>query len=75
MGDSTQVTPELLNVRDVAKLTGLAERTVHRFADCGKMPAPVRIGGAVRWRAGEIREWIRNGCPPVRSPKAKGGAK
>jgi len=45
------------------------KRTVPRLADSGKMPPPVRIGALVRWRADELRQWIADGCPSVRSVK------
>jgi predicted DNA-binding transcriptional regulator AlpA len=29
----------------------------------GRLPAPVRIGGSVRWRLDEIRAWLDAGAP------------
>jgi len=29
----------------------------------GKLPRPLKIGGAVRWRLDEIRAWLAAGCP------------
>jgi predicted DNA-binding transcriptional regulator AlpA len=29
----------------------------------GRLPAPLRIGGSVRWRAEEIRDWLDAGAP------------
>jgi len=60
---------QLLTVGEVALLLNCGKRTVHRLADSGKMPPPVRIGGLVRWRADELRQWIADGCPSVRSVK------
>ncbi|MBP8128484.1 MAG: AlpA family phage regulatory protein [Candidatus Hydrogenedentes bacterium] len=63
--------PEILlwDVRRVATACGLAVRTIWAWADCGRIPAPLHIGGARRWRAEEIREWVATGCPDVRRPK------
>ncbi len=56
--------PVLLTVKEVAETLGLSERTVYRLADMGKMPRPVKIGAAVRWRRIELDTWIEDGCPP-----------
>jgi predicted DNA-binding transcriptional regulator AlpA len=31
----------------------------------GRMPAPIKIGGAVRWNRAEIESWVAAGCPAV----------
>lgn len=54
---------ELMNVRQVAGTIKLSQRTIWKLLAAGKMPRPVRIMRAVRWRAAEIDEWIRRGCP------------
>jgi len=28
---------------------------------------PIRLGGVVRWRLGEVKKWIAAGCPPVQA--------
>ncbi|NMC21743.1 MAG: helix-turn-helix domain-containing protein [Thermogutta sp.] len=65
------VQPELMPVDDVARLLSVSRRTVWRMRDSGHLPAPVRLGGAIRWRRGDIENWIASGCPPVRTAKAK----
>jgi excisionase family DNA binding protein len=55
--------PVLLTVKEVAEMLGLSERTVYRLADVAKMPRPVKIGAAVRWRKKELDTWIEDGCP------------
>jgi len=56
----------LWDVKKVAAACGLAVRTVWAFADCGRIPPPLRIGGARRWRADDIRHWVNAGCPDSR---------
>ena len=56
-------TATLLNVKEVAEMLGLSERTVYRLSDTGNMPQPVKLGAAVRWRRQELESWIENGCP------------
>ena len=66
--------PEMLDVKAVAGLLACSPRSVYRLADGGKMPRPVKLGSLVRWRGGELRDWIADGCPVFR-PTMKGGAK
>ena len=59
------IAPELLTTREAAKLLGIGERTLWRHSRSGAAPAPVTIGGAVRYRRSEILDWIAAGCPRV----------
>lgn len=53
----------LLTVDEVAGLLGVSTRHVWRLADGGRMPPPLRLGGARRWDRQTIEDWIANGCP------------
>ena len=53
----------LLTAQEVAAMCGVVPDTVRRMSDRGSMPAPVRLGRAVRWRLGDIDEWIADSCP------------
>lgn len=57
---------ELLSAAEAAEMAGVARRSWWRYVSSGKAPAPVRLGGAVRWRRSELSEWIAAGCPRVR---------
>lgn len=57
--------PELLTTAQAAKLLGLGERTLWRYSRSGRAPSPVRIGSSVRYRRGELLEWIAAGCPLI----------
>ena len=48
----------LLTTRDVARLLGCEQRSVHRWLRDGVIPEPIRIGGVLRWYAPTIRGWI-----------------
>jgi excisionase family DNA binding protein len=64
------VSAELLVIRDVcALLGGCSTRHIYRLADGGRMPAPVRLGALLRWRRGELMEWLNSGCPVVRAAR------
>jgi excisionase family DNA binding protein len=55
--------PKLLDVRSVAALLGSSTKHVWRLRDDGLLPAPVRVGALVRWRASDLNRWIEQGCP------------
>jgi predicted DNA-binding transcriptional regulator AlpA len=66
--DSTPAGPVealLLTADQAAALCGVSAATWYRMASAGRCPAPVRLSrGCVRWRAEELRDWIKGGCPP-----------
>lgn len=57
---------ELLTADESATMAGVGKRTWWRYVSSGRAPAPVRLGGAVRWRKSELAEWIAAGCPRCR---------
>ena len=56
--------PLLLTAADVAGLLAVSLRTVRRLDITGRLPAPLTIGRAVRWRRAEIASWLAAGAPP-----------
>jgi excisionase family DNA binding protein len=58
---------ELLPIGQVAAMVALSRRTISRLADAGKLPPPLRIGGSLRWRLADVRQWIAAGCPAARN--------
>lgn len=69
---SDTVVKEVLNKREVAEryCGGCSPRHIERLATRRLMPAPVRIGGLVRWRRADLEAWLAGGCKPL-----NGGAK
>jgi len=61
--DRSDLSPELLDVQNVAKLCQFSARHVLRMADAGQMPPPVKVGRCVRWSRRSIEKWIESGCP------------
>ena len=54
---------------------GLSKRQIFRLNSCGKLPAPVKIGGSTRFISTEIESWILAGCPDRKSwERMRGGA-
>lgn len=56
----------LLTCETLAQRLGVSPRTVRRLDLAGRLPAPVRIGRAVRWREEEIDRWLESGAPERR---------
>jgi len=55
----------LITARKLAQLLEVSTRTLWRLRSAGRLPAPVRLGGAVRWRLDEVQEWIAGGCKEI----------
>jgi predicted DNA-binding transcriptional regulator AlpA len=44
-------------------MVNLSKRQIFRLNSTGKIPAPIKIGGSVRWKISDIEQWIIWGCP------------
>ena len=53
----------LLTATTLGEMLSLSKRQIFRLNSSGKIPAPVRVGGSVRWIESEISAWIRTGAP------------
>jgi predicted DNA-binding transcriptional regulator AlpA len=61
--DIQDVAQKLLTAKTLGEALSLSKRQIFRLNSAGKIPGPVRIGGAVRWRQGDVEHWISLGCP------------
>ena len=61
MEELKKVTAE--NAKALGQRLGLSKRQIFRLNSCGKLPAPFKIGGSVRWLSTEIETWLLSGCP------------
>ncbi len=58
--------PELLNLRQLAALCQVSERTAWQWANDGTAPPPLRIGkGTVRYSRRAYADWVAAGCPRI----------
>jgi predicted DNA-binding transcriptional regulator AlpA len=69
---------QLLTAKQLGLALALSTRQIFRLNSCGKLPRPVRIGGAVRWRLVDIGRWQDLQCPDrktfeLRTQKAGAG--
>jgi prophage regulatory protein len=56
--NSDNVTPLLVRMPTVMRLTGLGRSTIYRMVAARKFPSPVRLGArAVAWRQSDLDEW------------------
>ena len=65
-----KTTDRLLTAKAVGEMLSLSKRTVFRLNSCAKIPAPLRIGGAVRWSSEEISSWLAASAPDRRTWEA-----
>ena len=57
-------TCRLISAKTLAKMLGLSTRQIFRLNISDKLPAPLRIGGSLRWDLEEdIRPWLAAGAP------------
>lgn len=61
----------LLTAKTLGDMLSLSKRQIFRLNSCGKIPSPLRIGGAVRWSAEEISAWLAAGAPDRRTFEAR----
>lgn len=54
---------QLLTAKDAAKICRLSKRSWFRLSSAHRIPAPVKIGGSVRWRLSDIELWLSMSCP------------
>jgi excisionase family DNA binding protein len=66
---TTAAEPLLIPVEQVGAILNVSTRTVWRLLSTKRLPEPVRIGGSVRWRLDQVRQWIEAGCPPQQGDK------
>ena len=53
----------LIDMRQVAQIMSVSQRTVWGMASQEAMPKPIRLGRCVRWPEEEIHAWLKAGCP------------
>jgi len=54
---------QLLTAKQLGVKLNLSKRQIFRLNACGKIPAPIRIGGSVRWAESTIAKWLAAGAP------------
>ena len=57
------VLPVLVTADQASAMLGVSKAHFYRMHNAGRIPLPVRLGGAVRWRRAELLAWIDAGMP------------
>jgi predicted DNA-binding transcriptional regulator AlpA len=63
MNQQTNQTRQLWDAKTFGQKLSLSKRQIFRLNSCGKIPAPIKIGGATRWSAEEISAWLAASAP------------
>ena len=63
-------TRQLLNAKTLGQMLSLSKRQIFRLNSCGKIPAGIRIGAALRWSSEEISAWLAASAPDRRTWEA-----
>ena len=58
-----ELEPLFVTAKELAQLMRISTRTLWRLLSARKVPEPIRLGAAVRWRIDVIQDWIDQGCP------------
>ena len=64
----------LLCAKDLCAALSISLASVYNLRAAGKLPAPVRLGGSVRWRRSDIVDWISMSCPNLEKFEQRRGA-
>lgn len=62
---------QLLTAKELGLLLALSKRQIFRLNACGKIPKPLKISGAVRWRLADIIRWQDLNCPDRKEFEAR----
>ena len=48
----------LFKDHEAAEMLSIGTSTFRKHVASGLLPAPVKIGGSVRWRVSDLEEWV-----------------
>jgi predicted DNA-binding transcriptional regulator AlpA len=67
--------PLLVNADIAGPLCGRSSTSWWRDHAAGRVPRPVKLGGATLWRRLELESWVATGCPSRREWEAMRGGR
>ena len=73
MNENKNQTCQLWDAKAFGQRLALSKRQIFRLNSCGKIPAPIRIGGSVRWAEQTISDWLAAGAPDRKTWEAMRG--
>jgi excisionase family DNA binding protein len=57
------VAVSFLTDRDLAARLNVSRSFVWKLHSQGRLPMPIKLGRACRWRLSDVETWERGGCP------------
>lgn len=69
--NTNQNTQFAINAKTFGQRLALSKRQIFRLNSCGRIPAPVKIGGSVRWRISDVELWLEWNCPDRKTFEAR----
>lgn len=58
----------LVPAQEAAQILSIAKSTLWRDVKRKKLPAPIKIGGATRWRVSDLQQFVANQPTTASSP-------
>jgi len=65
-------TPILVDAKAAAAMLGISRTHLFALKASGRLPAPIRLGRAIRWNRETLIQWCMEGCPPPARFEARG---
>jgi predicted DNA-binding transcriptional regulator AlpA len=53
----------LIDAEGLAKMLDRSLTSIRRDDKAGRIPRPITLGGAKKWRVAEVKAWVQAGCP------------
>jgi excisionase family DNA binding protein len=66
-----EISVELLNASDLAKMLRVSIGTIRRMTDAGSLPGVIRLNRSVRFKRDIVQKWIDSGCGSLSQPTAR----
>lgn len=60
---ASQPRTALMKADEVARELGIGLRTLQRLRQLGQVPAPITIGGQIRWKREDLERFMRGAQP------------
>lgn len=61
--ENNNINCQLWDAKTFGQRLSLSKRQIFRLNSCAKIPKPIKIGSAVRWRLSDIELWLEWNCP------------
>jgi len=73
--ETNQTNCQLLSAKSLSGLLQTSVRSIWRYRSAGRLPEPMKIAGAIRWKLSDIERFLQFNCDMQRFNAEKGGAK